>query len=381
MTTSTRYYFVDTNLFIQCRPLTELDWSQWQTFEEVRVIVSRPVLREIDRLKTSGNDRVGRRARATSAMFRGMRGQTHKLVRPQSPRVVLSVEPQHVHDAGLADGLNYEERDDQLIGTALGFARSHPDADVRLLTHDTTPLYTAQGLGLSADVIPDDWLVPPERTETEKKVAALEAENARLRAAEPSCSICCLDQTGKTIDEYRASYTWYEPLTDAEVDGLMQALEARFPPATDFGSREAAERSVPRTFPNGIISTKEVFIPATDEEIGKYRDEAYPQWLERCEEVLRERHGTLLAEAPALAFTFLAENTGTRPAADALVTLEARGRFRSRRRRLRMATGKRQATTARRTTPGPGHCPDRPLRRVAAGRTGLAVNRAIPEVS
>lgn len=42
------YLFADTNLFIQCRALVELDWSAWASFDEVHVIVSRPVQREID---------------------------------------------------------------------------------------------------------------------------------------------------------------------------------------------------------------------------------------------------------------------------------------------------------------------------------------------
>ena len=326
MKTSTLYYFVDTNLFIQCHALEQLDWAPWHGFEEVRLIVSSPVLREIDRLKTKGG-RVGKRARAASAMFREMLGQPHKLVRAQSPRVVLSVEPQHTRAPDLADRLNYEERDDQLIGTIHRFARSNPSSEVRLLTHDTIPLYTAKGLDLTADLISDDWLLPPETTETESRVAALEAENARLKAAEPSFSIRCEDPSDTTVERYHASHTWYEPLTDAEVDGLMQRLKARFPLASEFGSREPAERPAPPTVANRLFRTRQVFTPATDEEIEKYRDEDYPRWLDRCEETLRAHHRTLQAQAPVLEFAFLAENSGTRPAADALVTMEARGGF------------------------------------------------------
>lgn len=42
---STLYLFPDTNLFIQCRPLEELDWTQWSAFDQVHLIVSRPVQR------------------------------------------------------------------------------------------------------------------------------------------------------------------------------------------------------------------------------------------------------------------------------------------------------------------------------------------------
>ena len=155
MTTSTLYFFVDTNLFIQCRPLQQLDRSPWHGFEEVRLIVSSPVLHEIDRLKTRGG-RVGKRARAASAMFREMFGQTHKLVHARYPRVVLSVEPRHTPAPDLAGRLNYQERDHQLLGTVHAFARSNPSSEVRLLTHDTTPLYTARGLDLTANEISDD---------------------------------------------------------------------------------------------------------------------------------------------------------------------------------------------------------------------------------
>ncbi len=64
------YLFLDTNLFIQCRALEELDWSAWAGFEEVHLIASRPVQREIDNQKNRGNHRVGRRARKAYQLFR-----------------------------------------------------------------------------------------------------------------------------------------------------------------------------------------------------------------------------------------------------------------------------------------------------------------------
>ena len=327
MSASTVNYFVDSNLFFQCHPLEQLDWTPWAAFEEVRLIVSSPVLREIDYRKNKGNDRVGIRARATSAIFREMLEEGHKVVRGSNPRVVLSVEPQHAYSRDLEERLNYHERDDQLVGTVYEVSRGHPDSDVRLLTHDTTPLYTARGLGLTADVISDDWLLPPETTATEKELASLKTEYARLKKAEPSISIRCMGQSNSAIERYEASYTWFEPLTEQQVDEFMQRLKDRFPLETDFGSRETAERVVAQTGLNLVLGTKEVFRPATDEEIAKYRDKAYPQWLLDCEDVLRNHHRTLQRRVPVLGFSFLAENVGTRPATDALITLEARGRF------------------------------------------------------
>ena len=326
MSTSTVIYFVDSNLFLQCRPLEQLDWSPWDHFEEVRLIVSSPVLREIDYRKNKGNDRVGKRARATSAMFRKMLNDGQRVVCPENPRVLLCIEPQHTYSPELEHRLNYQERDDQLVGTVYKFSRSHQDTDVRLLTHDTTPLFTAQGLGLTGDMIPDDWLLPPESTETERELQSLRSENARLKKTEPSFSIRCVGPSNTDLKIYHATHTWFEPLTDGQVAELMQRLQAQFPLETDFGSREPAERT-PKQRTVLIDIAEEAFTAASDEEIETYREEAYPKWLDRCEQILRNHHRHLQHQAPLLHFSFLASNIGTRPAIDALIAIVACGHF------------------------------------------------------
>lgn len=326
MSSSIFYLFVDTNLLFQCRPLEELDWSPWNEFDEVRLIVSKPVLREIDYRKNKGNDRVSRRARDTSAMFRKMLNDGNKVVRDSTPRVKLSVEPQHHYTQDLENRLNLQERDDQLIATVYEFAKQHRSDEVRLLTHDTTPLYTARSLGLAADVIPDAWLLPPEKTESEKELAALKAENTRLKKAEPSFAIRCLGNAETEIKRYEICVPQFKPLTDAETHTLMQRLKERFPLETDFGPRKkSTERNALKIHISQILGR--VFIPATDEAIAKYRDEAYPQWLAQCEEALRNYHRTLQGQEPMPRFLFRAENRGTRPATDARITIETQGGF------------------------------------------------------
>lgn len=329
MSTATVIYFVDTNLFLQCHPWEQLDWTPWDDLEEVRLIVSSPVLREVDYRKNKGNDRVAKRARDTSAMFRRMLRDGCKVVRTANPRVVLSIEPLHTPSPELERQLNYRERDDQLVGTLYAFSRCHEGIDVRLLTHDSTPLFTAQGLGLTGNIIPDKWLLPPESTDAEREVQSLKSEVKRLRKTEPLFTIRYVDQSSTELERYHASFTWYDPPNDDQVVSFMQKLEARFPLETDFGPREPAERAPKQKTGLNVLDafTKEVFTPATDEEIEEYRDKAYPEWLERCEEILQYHDRTLQEQVPLLQFSFLAANVGTRPATDALVTVEARGNF------------------------------------------------------
>jgi hypothetical protein len=114
------------------------------------------------------------------------------------------------------------------------------------------------------------------------------------------------------------------PLTDDHVLGLMERVKGRFPIATDFGGREQAERPV-RGLARGFLNMKEVFTPATENEIETYREVAYPKWIEGCERTLRDLHKILESREDRPAFYFTVVNVGTRPAKDALITIEAKG--------------------------------------------------------
>ena len=63
------YFFPDTNLFIQCQPLEQLDWSEWAAFDEIHLVVCYPVQREIDNQKNRGGHRVGQRSRKAIPYF------------------------------------------------------------------------------------------------------------------------------------------------------------------------------------------------------------------------------------------------------------------------------------------------------------------------
>ena len=318
----TAHLFVDTNFFLQCKPPEELDWTCWHSFDEVRLIVSKPVLREIDYRKNKGNNRAGKRARDTSARFRRMRQDGQEIVREQSPRVILSIELHHEYSPDFEDRLDYRERDDQLIGTALGFATNSHSSQVWLLTHDTTPLLTAKSLGLPSKTIPDDWLLPPEHTRAEKRLASLEAELGRIKRSEPSFLLQFEDdESGKMARKTQC----FEPLTEEQLQLLMKRLRTRFPMETSFGRREVTNQ--PGTiFGAPFDARTKVFTPPSDEEIAEYKDSLYPGWLEECEAILTDCYKAPRQSSPPR-FTFWAENRGTRPAKDALVETTAEGDF------------------------------------------------------
>ncbi len=238
------YLFTDTNLFIQCRPLDELGWSIWKDFDEVHLIVPRPVQREIDNQKNKGNDRVGGRARKTHSIFREIiiDKQGYKLICNSTPQVKLLIEPTLRPSSVLADRLDYDEPDDELVGCLHAYLAKNPDAEARLLTHDSGPMASAKMLELPFFPIPDSWLLSPENSDTEKKISRLENDLARFKKAEPEFKITCVDDEGNELSRLELEHLIYEAMTDAEVLEVLDSIKSRFPPATDFGLRETAER-------------------------------------------------------------------------------------------------------------------------------------------
>ena len=315
------YLFPDTNLFIQCGSLKELSWSQWSEFEEVRLVVCRPVQREIDYRKYQGG-RVGKRARKTHSLFSGILvgNEGFELVRQEEPRVKLTVEPEWIPAPGLKDRLDYSKADDEIVGCLYAFRQTCPEADARVLTNDGGVMATSRMVDVPFTPIPDGWLLPPESTSQEKKIKLLEEEVARLQEAEPKFRVKCLDDAGNEPRSLKFEYVRHEPIADDAVRRLMEKLRTHFPPETDFGPREPAIREVKPY-------QREVYTPASEEEIAAYTDEKYPAWLHKCETILRNYHDSLQRAAKPPEFCFSVVNEGTRPGNASLITFRAKGNF------------------------------------------------------
>ncbi|WP_081648770.1 PIN domain-containing protein [Ponticaulis koreensis] len=320
------FLFVDTNLFFQCRALEELDWSEWVDYEAVHLIVSSPVLREVDYRKKQGNDRVGKRARKASERFRDMLGKNEVMIRGTNPCITLHVEAQHTYDGSLSNQLDYNERDDQLVGTAYLYAKEHPERDVQLLTDDTIVLYKASGLGLKIAPIPDRWLLAPELDERDKQITKLQTENNRLRKAEPAFSFRTFDEAENEIERYHSQRTRFQPLGEDDVETLFESIKRTHPMVTDFDTESSTitQKSPSLKF---NIQWNETYEPPSPESIAKYQTDLYPAWLDKCRERLEHLHEALEKRRETNKVWVAIANTGTRPADDALITFIAHGNF------------------------------------------------------
>ena len=323
------YLFPDTNLFIQCRPIRDLPWSDLGDFDEIHLLVCRPVMREIDNQKNRGNDRVGQRARSTYKLFRDIitSNLDYQVIIDGPPTVKLVLEASLPPNPDLKDRLDYDKPDDAIVGCSHNFQQENQNEDVRLLTHDGGPMITASSLNLAFVPIDDTWLLKPENSDGEREVARLQSRVAQLERAEPQVLLTCINEQSEELKSLNVEYSVYSPLTEDDVKALLQSLQDRFPPAQDFGTRKRRMRQPPGAVAKAL-GTMEMYTPASDDAIANYLDAAYPAWLRECESTFLALHNALQQEVRLPFLTFVANNCGTRPAKDVLLQIEAKGDLR-----------------------------------------------------
>ena len=325
---NTLHLFPDTNLFVQCFPIAEIDWSPWAEIDEVRLIICRPVQRELDRQKGRGSDRLGKRARKVHSTLRRMivNGQDNTTIQDTTPRVKLVLAPSCMPDPELSTILDYNHFDDCLVGCVYAYRQTHPGFDIRLLTHDSGPMATARMLSLPFLPIPDQWLLPPERSDAERQIGRLQDALAKHQNTEPQFHITGIDTDRDESDSFQFERRTYARLSDLEVSACMDSLTTEFRPATYFGPRE---RPQPQSLHeiSHLLSSMHRFIPASEEDIVNYRETAYPRWVEECEKTLRQLSVSLDIAIGPIELLISVRNNGSRPGKDVLVTIYAHGNF------------------------------------------------------
>lgn len=300
------HLFLDTNVFLHCKPLHDIDWStsQYQEFSEVELFVCRTVQREIDKLKDQHErGRAARKARKTAGLLRTLVKEPKEL-RGSLPKVTLNLcftsrpSPEH------SDELDYNMPDDQIIGYALQHKSENQDVEVRLLSCDSGPAITAHTLHLLCDEPEKEWRLPREQDHRDKQIQKLKKRIEVLESIEPSINISVLgkDEQSSAI-LLPISYNVLSSLTSAEKHRLLQLIQTKF------------------------SSTVKYLPGMKDEDIREYEDFDYPQWLRQCEDIMASVH-CICQQDHMPEVTFHLVNVGSRPARQARVELQAKGNFR-----------------------------------------------------
>lgn len=318
-----KYLFVDTNLFLQCRDLSDLPWKDLSDGSDIELIIPRAVQEEIDKLKNDGNNRRAKRARnANSYLRRIVTSDDERLtICARSPRVELtcvpSLEPNKNNDQRVV--LDPTRADDSIILEMLAYCDAYPDRFIALLTNDTNPMLTAKRAGLAFIEIPETWLLGPEPDDRDKKLRALEARLTELEKSHPEIQFGPIGD-GTETTQISATITKYAPLAAECIDKLVEQIKAAYPMQTSFEEKPSSRY----TGISGVAAAMaDMYVSPTEIEIKKYQEKEYPDWLSLVRHKLETFSELLETETHRIDFSFAIMNIGSVPAEHVIVRIEA----------------------------------------------------------
>jgi hypothetical protein len=319
------YLVVDTNLFHECRSLDAADfpWADIGAFDTVELIVTDPVLSELDRQKKDTRSRIKRRAIQAVAWFRAMlqSGAEEHVFRQATPRVVMRVSAQTA-SRDHPELLDLDVDDDRIVGVAFALTQAEPGRDIRVLSDDTRPMAKSKAVGLPFEFIPPSWARPAEVDDQQKEIERLKAENAALRATHPLLSLHADGAVNRRLTLSRRALLVPSP---EELDALRSVLSERF--SLDKISEAFPDDSEGRGPSMFGTYRNYVRVPPAERDVERYRSVTYPAWIEEALAHLVGLPATINGGIPFEKATIKLSNSGYRPAEDVRIRFVARGSF------------------------------------------------------
>jgi len=295
--------------------------------DDLLLLIPRSVQKEIDHLKQDGNSRRAKRARKASAFFRELLqfSDNTMTLREYSPKVQISFSPPIPADKAASPFLDMSRSDDGILAELLVYAQEHHACRAALLTHDTNPRVTAKHLNLECLVIPDEWLMPPEQDERDKRISELERRLNHYERLAPVIDISVTDGDGRTISSAQLTIRIHPDLSSEQIEGLLAMARKRHPIATDFGE-DTPDHPPPAL---GTLASIDIlaryegyewkYQAPSKEAIDKYKEVEYPAWETELVSLFQKLAARLELPTRQATFAFIVDNKGSVPAENIVV--------------------------------------------------------------
>lgn len=202
MIPSTITLFVDTNGFLQLRDLKDLPWHVvFPKAARINIMIASRVIEELDDFKTGNNGRKRDRARlALKLIEEASKADGLSLTLRSDPieiRIVIASGPPL--DWSQMPKLDSAKPDDQLVAEAVAYGNG-----AAVFSHDTGPRIRARIANIEALEPPDDWFLPAEKTDDQRRVSQLERDLERALSAAPRIVVALesMNQDTSCVDLY-----------------------------------------------------------------------------------------------------------------------------------------------------------------------------------
>ena len=174
-----KYAILDTNIFLHYN-IKDVDWCKELESNKVEIVVCSTVLRELDKKKFDGNQKISGRATKNLSMIESF-DSSKKEIREN---VKLSVDVKEPNIDWKRHGLDSSLNDDRI----LGFIIERENMDDVLITNDSTPIIKGREIGMSVMKL-SCTMLPDPKSEERKENERIKVELQKLQNKIPDLSI------------------------------------------------------------------------------------------------------------------------------------------------------------------------------------------------
>lgn len=304
------YCFLDTNIFLEFRPLNEILWCKELNSAEVCLVVTSVVMRELDKHKSSKRRRKSKRAQDALRFLENTDvSGNHEICQ----NVSLHFErPEPLQDTLDANNLSTSVPDDILIAKAIEFAAVNQSHTVAVVSGDFGVRLKARGVNLCVPIL-DKFRLVPETDPLVKENQELRNELQKLQNARPKLEFGFRDEDGSTTRVLKLERGKFDTLTSEEE--IQEAIRTECDLHKDPWNRQNNEFDLPRFWLN---------MPTSDL-AREYRNDV-DRWLNNDFRNYLIRISRYRAcKSQNIVLPLLLKNTGSAPAEGTRVDIRVRG--------------------------------------------------------
>ncbi len=305
------YCFFDTNILLHFTTFDEVDWLKFLNAPQVYLMLTRPVLRELDKFK---DDRtvVWRRNRARMLLSKidGLLPQSVTgvpvLIRDGVDSIFLLDIPREPDAEWIRKhALDPEVTDDRILACILQFQEQHPDRHIRFLSNDMSFRRNAIANGIDT-VKPDgeDLVQLEQRSPEEERIRELERELQDYKNSRPKLEFGfgnTQELTTTVISPAQGDDT-----LNAEV--LSKVFTDEYVHRQFIEQQQHIERIINQSRGCAPEYQFEEYVKACEKYLKKLEPALKRQWM--------QQHGNMCL------LSFVLKNVGTAPAEDLKIELD-----------------------------------------------------------
>jgi hypothetical protein len=216
-----RVFALDTQMVFEARPLDQLDWQSISTGPVLLLIVPQVGV-EVDARKRDG--RLAQRARTLNRQLDpSIESGAPVTIVEQPVRVDLAYVAAGLIDWSGLDDLERDNGDDRIVAQALHALVDDP-ARIELMSFDSRPRAAARRHGLRAFKPVESWLLDPEPSPTDRRVAELEQRVRLLQTTEPELRVSIRALDAEPLTKHRI-----QPIPDELLETVSRLVLFRHP--------------------------------------------------------------------------------------------------------------------------------------------------------